>query len=135
MTEGSINRRGFGKALSTAVAGLALPTMLVGQAQAADVFREGLQIGAMGALRTTLPGADKKYDLTFDAKDFRDSTSVLLAIEQGELEIGNTTTQHLIRAISENRAPPQPRAADVALVYELLFDLLETSGETQFTFT
>src|SRR5205085_9340217 len=71
-------------------------------AYAADTFREGLQIGAMGALRTTLPGVDKKYDLTLDAKDFRDSTTVLLALEQGELEIGNTTTQHLIRAINEN---------------------------------
>jgi NitT/TauT family transport system substrate-binding protein len=89
-------------ALSAAVGGIALPTLLAGQAQAADAFREGLQIGAMGALRTTLPAADKKYDLAFDAKDFRDSTSVLLAIEQGELEIGNTTTQHLVRAISEN---------------------------------
>jgi NitT/TauT family transport system substrate-binding protein len=98
----SITRRDFGMALGAAVGGLALPAMLTGQAHAADTFREGLQIGAMGALRTTLAGADKKYDLTFDAKDFRDSTSVLLAIEQGELEIGNTTTQHLIRAISEN---------------------------------
>jgi NitT/TauT family transport system substrate-binding protein len=101
MTEGSITRRGFGMALSAACAGIALPPMLMGQAQAADTFRHGLQIGAMGALRTTLAGADKKYDLAFDAKDFRDSTSVLLAIEQGELDIGNTTTQHLIRAISE----------------------------------
>ena len=102
MAEDRITRRDFGMALSAAVGGIALPTMLAGQAQAADTFREGLQIGAMGALRTTLPAADKKYDLAFDAKDFRDSTSVLLAIEQGELEIGNTTTQHLIRAISEN---------------------------------
>ena len=102
MTETSITRRDFGMALSAAVRGIALPTMLMRQAHAADTFREGLQIGAMGALRTTLPGADKKYDLTFDAKDFRDSTAVLLAIEQGELDIGNTTTQHLIRAISEN---------------------------------
>ena len=101
MREGSITRRGFGIVLSAAGAAIALPTVLVRQAQGADTFREGLQIGAMGALRTTLPGADKKYDLTFDAKDFRDSTAVLLAIEQGELEIGNTTTQHLIRAISE----------------------------------
>src|SRR5579871_5263306 len=83
MVEGTVTRRGFAMTLSAAVA---LPTVLVRQAQAADTFREGLQIGAMGALRTTLPGADKKYDLTFDAKDFRDSTSVLLAIEQGELE-------------------------------------------------
>jgi NitT/TauT family transport system substrate-binding protein len=102
MTEDRITRRDFGMALSTAVGGIALPTMLAGPAAAADTFREGLQIGAMGALRTTLPAADKKYDLAFDPKDFRDSTSVLLAIEQGELEIGNTTTQHLIRAISEN---------------------------------
>ena len=102
MTERSITRRDFGMALSAAVGGIALPTLLAGQAQAADAFREGLQIGAMGALRTTLSAAAKQYDLAFDAKDFRDSTSVLLAIEQGELEIGNTTTQHLIRAISEN---------------------------------
>jgi ABC-type nitrate/sulfonate/bicarbonate transport system substrate-binding protein len=60
-----------------------------------------MQIGALGALRTTLPDAAKKYDLVYDVKDFRDSTAVLLALEQGELEIGNTTTQHLIRAISE----------------------------------
>jgi NitT/TauT family transport system substrate-binding protein len=101
MKEGNITRRGFGQALSASGAAAALPTVLLRQAQAADTFREGLQIGAMGALRTTLPSMDKKYDLTFDAKDFRDSTAVLLAIEQGELEIGNTTTQHLIRAISE----------------------------------
>ena len=102
MTEHHITRRNLGTVLGTAAVGFALPTIFTRHAYAADTFREGLQIGAMGALRTTLPGADKKYDLAFDAKDFRDSTSVLLAIEQGELEIGNTTTQHLIRAISEN---------------------------------
>jgi NitT/TauT family transport system substrate-binding protein len=79
-----------------------MPNVLVQSAFAADTVREGLQIGAMGALRTTLPAAGKKDDFALDVKDFRDSTSVLLAIEQGELEIGNTTTQHLIRAISEN---------------------------------
>ena len=102
MTEDRITRRCFGITLSAAVGYVALPTMLTRPAAAAETFREGLQIGAMGAFRTTLPAADKKYDLAFDPKDFRDSTSVLLAIEQGELEIGNTTTQHLIRAISEN---------------------------------
>src|SRR5262245_25604397 len=102
MTEASITRRDCGMALGAAVGGIALPSMLARQARAADTFREGLQIGAMGALRTTLPAGAKQYDLAFDAKDFRDSTSVLLAIEQGELEIGNTTTQHLVRAISEN---------------------------------
>lgn len=102
MTEGNITRRIFGKALGATAAGIALPALLTRQAYAAETFRDGLQMGAMGGLRTTLPAASNKYDLAFDAKDFRDSTSVLLAIEQGELDIGNTTTQHLIRAISEN---------------------------------
>ena len=39
--------------------------------------------------------------LKYDVKDFRESTSALLALEQGELEIANTTSQHLMRAISE----------------------------------
>jgi NitT/TauT family transport system substrate-binding protein len=103
MTEHRITRRDLGRTLSAAAAAsIGLPSMLVRPALAADTVREGLQIGAMGALRTTLPEANKKQDLVFDAKDFRDSTAVLLAIEQGELETGNTTTQHLIRAISEN---------------------------------
>jgi NitT/TauT family transport system substrate-binding protein len=102
MTEHGTTRRDFAKTLSATAAGIALPAMLVRRARAAETVREGLQIGAMGALRTSLPEANKKQDLVFDAKDFRDSTAVLLAIEQGELETGNTTTQHLIRAISEN---------------------------------
>src|SRR5262245_5804003 len=102
MTEHRITRRDLGKALSAAAAGIALPTIPTRHAHAADTVREGLQIGAMGALRTTLAAAAKKDDLTPDVKDFRDSTSALLALEQGELEIVNTTTQHLIRAISEN---------------------------------
>src|SRR3954462_5718062 len=102
MTGYSISRRDFGKALGTVAIGAPLATMVIRPAQAADPVREGLQIGAMGALRTTLPEANKKQDLVFDATDFCDSTAVLLAIEQGELETGNTTIQHLIRAISEN---------------------------------
>ena len=102
MTVDKITRRDFGKTLGAAFAGLSFPMMPARKAHASDLVREGLQIGAMGALRTTLPAAGKKYDQTYDVKDFRDSTSVLLAIEQGELDIGNTTTQHLIRAISEN---------------------------------
>lgn len=102
MTDTSITRRNLGIALSGAAAAVALPSALMRPAFAADTVREGLQIGAMGALRTTLPAAGKKDDFALDVKDFRDSTSVLLAIEQGELEIGNTTTQHLIRAISES---------------------------------
>ena len=101
MTKYSFTRREFGMILGAGAVTLAAPPFLT-RAFAADTVREGLQIGAMGALRTTLPAAAKKDDITPDVKDFRDSTSALLALEQGELEIVNTTTQHLIRAISEN---------------------------------
>lgn len=66
-----------------------------------DTIRHGIQIGALGALRTVLPSVEKKYGLKYDIKDFRDSTSSLLALDQGELDITNTTSQHLVRAISE----------------------------------
>jgi len=64
-------------------------------------IRHGIQIGALGALRTTLPNVEKTYELKYDIKDFRDSTSALLALDQGELDVANTTSQHLVRAISE----------------------------------
>jgi NitT/TauT family transport system substrate-binding protein len=102
MTNDRLTRRGFGQSLIAASAVVAMPALVMRPAHAADTVRGGLQIGAMGALRTTLPAASSKQDITFEAKDFRDSTAVLLALEQNELEIGNTTTQHLIRAISEN---------------------------------
>ena len=119
MTEAGVTRRVFAKALGATAAGVALPALLTRSRLPADAFRDEFQIGAMGALRTTLPAAGSKYDLAFDAKDFRDSTSVLLAIEQGELDIGNTTTQHLIRAISENI--PSDGCADGAAVTTSLF--------------
>lgn len=100
MTMRSISRRSFGIS-SLSLLALATSQEFVSRALAADTVRHGIQIGGLGALRTTLPPAGKKYDLTYDIKDFRDSTAVLLAVEQGELDIGNTTTQHLIRAISE----------------------------------
>jgi NitT/TauT family transport system substrate-binding protein len=102
MIGNGVTRRKFGKTLAAAASGLALPAIFPGSARAADVVRHGLQIGAMGALRTSLPAVAVTDNLTFDVKDFPDSTAALLAIEQGELEICNTTTQHLIRAISEN---------------------------------
>lgn len=70
-------------------------------AAAQDTVRAGIQIGALGALRTTLPLVEGKYKLKYDIKDFRDSTEALRALDQGELEIANTTTQHLVRAIDE----------------------------------
>jgi len=66
-----------------------------------DTVRYGTAIGAVGALRMVLPGVEKRYGLKYDVKDFRDSTSQLLALDQGELDIANTTSQHLVRAISE----------------------------------
>jgi NitT/TauT family transport system substrate-binding protein len=70
-------------------------------AQAQTVVREGVQIGALGALRVALPQVQAKYGLKYDIRDFRDSTSALLALEQGEIDVANTTSQHLVRAIDE----------------------------------
>jgi len=66
-----------------------------------DAVRHGMQIGALGALRSALPTVETKYGLKYEIKDFRDSTSALLALDQGELDVANTTSQHLVRAISE----------------------------------
>jgi NitT/TauT family transport system substrate-binding protein len=66
-----------------------------------DTVRYGTVIGTLGALRSAWPGVGKKYGLTYDTRDFRDSTSAMLALDQGELDIANITTQHLVRAISE----------------------------------
>jgi len=68
---------------------------------APDVVRDGLTIGAQGAIRIALPQVQAKYNLDFSYKEFPDSTSILLALDQGELDYGVTTAQHLIRAISE----------------------------------
>lgn len=101
MIKRTVSRRSFGMMSSGLIAATALQGRAIPPAFAAETVRDGLQIGAMGALRSSLPDAAKKYDLAYDVKNFRDSTAVLLALEQGELEVGNTTTQHLIRAISE----------------------------------
>ena len=50
-------------------------------------IRHGIQIGALGALRTTLPNVEKTYDLKYDIKDFRDSTSALLALDAVSLAV------------------------------------------------
>lgn len=101
MTNQSISRRTFGLSAAALTGAVALPGLMGRPASAAETIRHGIQIGALGALRTTLPDAGKKYDVAYEIKDFPDSTAVLLAIEQGALDIGNTTSQHLVRAISE----------------------------------
>lgn len=70
-------------------------------ATAQDVVRHGLQRGALGALKITLPMVQEKYKLKYDLKTFNDSTTVILAMEQKELEMGNLTAQHVIRAMDE----------------------------------
>ena len=96
-----ITRRDFGMSSLSFAAALAGSELVPTSAFAADSVRHGIQIGALGALRTTLPTVEQKYDLKYDVKDFRESTAALLALEQGELDIANTTSQHLVRAMSE----------------------------------
>jgi len=100
MTPPRITRRTFGLS-SLSVATIATAGLVSTHASADDTVRHGIQIGALGALRTLLPAIETKYGLKYDVKDFRDSTSALLALDQGELDVANTTSQHLVRAISE----------------------------------
>src|SRR5215212_2730705 len=67
----SISRRTFARALGGAVAGNVVARVFKGRALAAESVRHGIQIGALGALRMTLPEAGKKYGLMYDMKDFR----------------------------------------------------------------
>src|SRR5215468_2004585 len=100
MTPPRITRRTFGFS-SLSLATIATAGLVSIHARADDTVRHGIQIGALGALRTLLPAIETKYGLKYDVKDFRDSTSALLALDQGELDVANTTSQHLVRAISE----------------------------------
>ena len=100
MTFPRMTRRTFSLAslsLATIGTGGPVPSYALGE----DNVRHGIQIGALGALRTLLSSIEKKHGLKYDVKDFRDSTSALLALDQGELDVANTTSQHLTRAISE----------------------------------
>ncbi len=80
---------------------LALGLAIAAPAFAQDVVRHGLQRGALGALKVTLPLVQERYKLKYDLKTFNDSTAVILAMEQKELEMGNLTAQHVVRAIDE----------------------------------
>ncbi|HLK82620.1 MAG TPA: ABC transporter substrate-binding protein [Xanthobacteraceae bacterium] len=100
MTLPRITRRTFSLS-SLALATIGAGSLASTYARADDAVRHGIQIGALGALRTLLPSIETKYGLKYDVKDFRDSTSALLALDQGELDVANTTSQHLVRAISE----------------------------------
>ena len=97
-----MKRTSFHRMMRVGAAALAIGLCAIGHgASAEDTVRSGIQIGALGALRTTLPEIQAKHGLKYDIKDFRDSTEALRALDQGELEIANTTAQHLVRAIEE----------------------------------
>jgi len=100
MTPPRITRRTFWHS-SLSLATIGAGSLVSRYARADDNVRHGIQIGALGALRTLLPSIEKKHGLKYDVKDFRDSTSALLALDQGELDVANTTSQHLARAVSE----------------------------------
>jgi len=68
---------------------------------AVDRVREGIQIGALGSLRVTLPATGAKYNLKYDIEEFADSSAALLALDGGNIDVANTTAQHLIRAIDQ----------------------------------
>ena len=87
---------------AVALAGAAMALMATSFGAAAqDAVREGVQIGALGAIRVALPQVEKTFGLKYDFKDFTDSTAALLALEQGQVDVANTTSQHLVRAITE----------------------------------
>jgi NitT/TauT family transport system substrate-binding protein len=100
MTPPRITRRTFWRS-SLSVATIGAGGLASTYARGDNTVRYGTVIGALGALRTALPNVEKKYGLKYDMKDFRDATSTLLALDQGELDLTNATSQHLVRAISE----------------------------------
>lgn len=67
----------------------------------AQDIRYGLQRGAMAPIRQSLPAEAVKQGIKYDYKVFNDVTSAILAMDQGHLEIANTSAQHVVRAIDE----------------------------------
>jgi ABC-type nitrate/sulfonate/bicarbonate transport system substrate-binding protein len=97
-----MNMSRLSKHIRAGICALALAaTAPAAWAQAVDAIKEGNVIGAMGALRTSLPEVAAASRLKFDIKDFGDSSAALRALDQGELDIAVTTAQHLVRALTE----------------------------------
>jgi NitT/TauT family transport system substrate-binding protein len=65
------------------------------------VVRDGVQRGAVGAIKSGLLEVGPAHGLTYDLKTFNDATAVILAMAQKELEMGNITGQHVVRAIDQ----------------------------------
>lgn len=92
------NTRKLLLALAIGIAGT-LPAAV--QADNVTEVRHGLQRGAMGALKVTLPIVQDKYGLRYDQLIFNDATAVILAMDQGEIDVGNLAAQHVVRAIDQ----------------------------------
>ena len=87
--------------VAAAAAALLVLSATASTAQEGDKVRYGIQRGALGALRVALAEVEAKQKLKYEFKDFNDSTAALLALEQGEVDVANTTVQHLVRAMDE----------------------------------
>jgi NitT/TauT family transport system substrate-binding protein len=85
-------------AIGTAISGM---TFDPSRSQDVPTLRHGVQRGAIGALKTGLLQVEAQYGLKYDLKTFNDATAVILAIAQKELDLGNITAQHVVRAIDQ----------------------------------
>lgn len=113
-----MERRAFLRLAGTIGLGMALPGLAAcsksdsvpsvpsGSSQSAappaiKTIRHGILQGNLGSLVLTLPKVEEAHRLTYDIKPFRDTTAALQALDQGEIDACNLTTQHLVRAIDE----------------------------------
>jgi NitT/TauT family transport system substrate-binding protein len=100
-----ISRRSYLKGVGlTAMAASVGAIEMPGVAFADDapiVLRFGVQRGAIGAIKSALADVEGKYGLKYDQKTFNDATAVILAMAQKELDLGNVTAQHVVRAIDQ----------------------------------
>ena len=80
MTAPRITRRAFWLS-SFSLAAIGVGGLASTYAGNGNTVRHGIQIGALGALRTVLPSIERKYELKYDIKDFRDSTYEVIGID------------------------------------------------------
>jgi NitT/TauT family transport system substrate-binding protein len=72
-----------------------------GQTGGSTDLRIGVQRGAIGAMKVGLAEVQSTYGLRYDQRTFNDATAVILAMAQKELDLGNVTAQHVVRAIDQ----------------------------------
>lgn len=100
----TFSRRDYLKLTGAAAVGGALGGLRIDAATAQNapvVLRHGVQRGAIGCMKAALAIVEAKHGLKFDQRTFNDATAVILAMAQKELELGNVTAQHVVRAIDQ----------------------------------